>query len=188
MKVAAAGGVLALALATGATTYSLWSAPTDTAVGTIVAGNLELSPVGSTAWVETSADVAASPHTIEPATFLATPGDTFLISQKFSSLLEGENMLGKISTRWSAPQNLPTGVSASYILKAPGHPATVPAALGTSVNVPNLPVGTTEWTVEVTLSLAPGKADRFSDPAELAKLGTIVVDLDQVRTGTGFTS
>lgn len=188
LKVAAAGGVLTLALAAGASTYSLWNAPANTAVGSIVSGNLDLTKVDQTSWVETSPDVAAAGHSIDPALFLATPGDTFRISQKFSSKLEGENMLGKISTRWSAPASLPAGVTASYVLKAPGYAPTAPAALGTSVNVPNLPVGTTEWTIEVTLVLAKEKADRFADPAELAKLGTIVVDLDQVRTGTGFTS
>ena len=125
--------------------------------------------------------------TIDPAKFLATPGDTFRVTQSFTSTLEGENMLGKIAVRWAQPQPLPAGVTATYTLKAPALPAgSSPKALGQPVSIPELPVGTASWTVEVNLAFDGTKADRFSDPTELAKLGNIVVDLDQVRTGKGF--
>lgn len=190
IKVLVAGGIVVLGLTAGATTYSLWNDPATSAVGAIESGNLDLETTGATTWTETSTDVDAAPHPIDPAIFLATPGDTFKITQEFTTTLEGENMLGKISTSWSSPQDqdLPAGVSATYKLTSPGKPSTAPVALGTSTSVTNLPVGNAVWTVEVSLTFAATKADRFTDPVELAKLGTIVVDLDQVRTGTGFTS
>lgn len=188
VKVLVAGGIVALGLTAGATTYSLWNDPASSAIGAIESGNLDLVLSGATSWTETSSDVAAAPHTIDPATFLATPGDTFKVTRSFATTLEGENMLGKISTRWSSPQALPAGVTATYKLTSPGKPSTAPVPLGTPTSVTNLPVGNATWTVEVSLSFAATKADRFTDPAVLAKLGTIVVDLDQVRAGTGFTS
>lgn len=191
-KIAVATGVLALGLSTGAATYSLWSDPATTPGGTITAGNLQLVPNGKTIWTETSPDVPKTTYagkTIIPATFLATPGDTFSIKQSFTSTLEGDSMLGKIAVSWdaAAAKDLPAGVTATYVLKTSGtSSASVP--LGTKVLIPDLPVGTSTWTVEVNLAVDPLKVDRFTDPTELAKLGTIVVDLDQVRTGKGFTS
>ena len=106
---------------------------------------------------------------IDPAVFLATPGDAFSIKQSFTSTLEGENMLGKIAVRWDKAAALPSGVSATYTLKTPGTPG-VSAPLGTAVSIPDLPAGTVTWTVEVDLKIADSKADRFADPAELAEL------------------
>lgn len=187
-KFAWATGIVVLGVASGATTYALWSDPAAMAGGTINSGNLKLDKSGTTVWTETSPDNPATTNagkTIDPATFLATPGDTFSIKQSFTSTLEGENMLGKIAVRWAQPQPLPAGVSATYTLKTPGtSSASVP--LGTPVSIPDLPVGTSIWTVEVNLAFDGTKADRFGDTAELAKLGNIVVDLDQVRTGKGF--
>lgn len=188
-KLALAGGVIALGIASGATTYSLWSDPAAIAGGTITSGNLKLDPSGTTTWTETSPDVPRTTHAgtaIDPATFLATPGDTFRITQAFTSVLEGENMLGKIAVGWDQPQALPAGVSATYVLKAPGT-STAPRPLGTAVSVADLPAGTATWTVQIDLAFAASKTDRFTNPAELAKLGNIVVDLDEVRTGEGFT-
>ncbi|MFJ6417634.1 alternate-type signal peptide domain-containing protein [Paeniglutamicibacter sp. NPDC091659] len=187
-KFAWATGIVVLGVASGATTYSLWSDPAAIAAGSITAGNLQLDKSGTTVWTETSPDVPLTTNagkTIDPATFLATPGDTFSIKQSFISTFEGENMLGKVAVRWDKAAALPAGVSATYTLKTPGTPG-VSAPLGTPVSIPDLPVGTATWTVEVDLKIAGSKADRFGDPAELAKLGNIVVDLDQVRTGKGF--
>ena len=96
-------------------------------------------------------------------------------------------MLGKIAVRWAQPQPLPARglrhIHAESTCTS-GRQLSVP--LGTPVSIPDLPVGTAIWTVEVNLAFDGTKADRFSDPAELAKLGNIVVDLDQVRTGKGF--
>lgn len=191
-KIAVATGVLALGLSTGAATYSLWSDPATTPGGTITAGNLQLVPNGKTIWTETSPDVPKTTNagkTIDPAVFLATPGDTFNIKQSFTSTLEGENMLGKVAVRWDndAGAELPAGVSATYILKTAGA-STSEAPLGTAVSIPDHPVGTDTVSVEVNLVFDGTKADRFNDPAELAKLGNIVVDLDQARTGKGFNS
>lgn len=187
-KIAVATGVLALGLSTGAATYSLWSDPATTPGGTITAGNLQLAPNGKTIWTETSPDVPKTTNagkTIEPADFLATPGDTFNIKQSFTSTLAGENMLGKIAVRWDQAAALPPGVSATYILKT-ADASTTAVPLGTAVSIPDRPVGTDTVSVEVNLVFDGKKADRFTNPTELATLGTIVVDLDQVRTGKGF--
>ncbi|QXQ10596.1 hypothetical protein [Paeniglutamicibacter sp. Y32M11] len=183
------GGMLTLGIASAATTYSLWSEPATSNVGSIVSGNLDLAKQGATLWTETSPDdTTYTGQQIDPATFLAVPGDSFKITQAFSTVLEGENMLGKIGVRWTTPQALPSGVTATYKLIGPGNIATVAKPLGSVVAVSDLPVGAATWTVEVSLSFAASKADRFNDPADLSNLGTIVVDLDQIRTGTGFTS
>ncbi len=143
-KIAVAAGVLALGLSTGAATYSLWSDPATTPGGTITAGNLQLVPDGETIWTETSPDVPKTTHagkTIDPAVFLATPGDTFNIKQSFTATLEGENMLGKVAVRWdnAAGAELPAGVSATYIAEnrrrldlrgSPGHRRIDPRSSG----------------------------------------------------------
>jgi len=187
-KFAWATGIIVLGVASGATSYALWSDPAAMASGTINSGNLQLEKAGQTVWTETSPDVPRTTNAgtvINPATFLATPGDSFSIEQSFTSTLEGENMLGEIAVSWDQPRPLPADVSATYVLKTSGT-STTAVPLGTAVSVPDLPVGTATWTVEVDLKFAGSKADRFSNPAELAELGNIVVDLDQVRTGNGF--
>lgn len=189
-KLAWTGGILALGVAAGSTSYALWNADDSMASAKIVSGNLSLSPAGKTVWTETSPEKTTYRGTeIIPSEFLATPGDTFSITQSFTSTLEGENMLGKIGVNWSKPKQqaaLPEGVTATYTLKNASGFSTLSTELGEPTTVDNLPVGSNTWTVTVNLVLADSKADRFKDLAELAKLGTIVVDLDQVRTGTGF--
>lgn len=67
-KFAWAGGIVALGLATGATTYSLWSDPAIAPAGTITAGNLKLEKSGATVWTETSPDVPGPPTPARPST------------------------------------------------------------------------------------------------------------------------
>ncbi|WP_043500078.1 hypothetical protein [Georgenia sp. SUBG003] len=194
-RIAVTGAALVVAVGAGAATYSLWTADGEAPAGAIVSGDLDIALApDSFAWQETSADVVdqQSATTRESfARFVAMSGDSFTVSQRFTTTLEGENMLGLLSVGWGSQPRLPDGVTATYRVLDSDDDEVASAALGQPVEVADLPVGRDSWTVEVSLDLDDAKPDRYTtfsgtDPAELTDLGTIVVDLDQVRTGTGF--
>jgi alternate signal-mediated exported protein len=192
-KAVLAVAAIALAVAGAGTTYSLLNDAATQDGGTVTSGNLDLELVGSTTWEETSPDVAAAPHQINPAQFLATPGDTFLITQDFKTSLEGDNLLGEVTVTWSTPSSLPPGVSATYRITQSGTPVSLWAggtdpsdpgnpplvgdpALGTPVVLAHLDAPSEPatgqrvdaFTLHITLTFAPGKPDRVVTPAGLA--------------------
>ncbi|PFG40444.1 alternate signal-mediated exported protein [Georgenia soli] len=194
-RLAITGTALVVAVGAGAATYALWTADGDAPAGVITAGDLDIAlRPDSFTWQETSPDVAAqqSGTTRDSfAEFVAMSGDTFTVSQGFTTTLEGDNMLGVLSVSWGTQPQLPAGVSASYRVLDAADAEVASARLGQRVEVRDLPVGEESWTVEVDLTFAEDKPDRYTtfsgtDPVEITDLGTIVVDLDQVRTGTGF--
>lgn len=194
-RIAVAGAALVVAIGAGAATYSLWAGDSAGSAGVITAGDLDIAlrPDGF-AWEETSPDVGAPRSGTAPesfAAFVAMSGDSFTVSQEFTTTLEGDNLLGRLTVGWAAPPDLPAGVSATYRVLGAGNQVQAAARLGEPVEVRDLPVGTGTWTVEVDLDLAEDRPDRYTtfsgaDPVELSDLGDIVVSVEQVRTGTGF--
>ncbi|MBD8061598.1 alternate-type signal peptide domain-containing protein [Oceanitalea stevensii] len=184
-------GAALLAGATGAGgTVALWHAAADMPLGTITAGNLHIDTVGGTVWHETSVDVPGTPRRVDPDTFLARPGDSLLMSQQLSTELEGDNLRGRLTVGWEREPALPDGVTATYaVLDEAGDPLVSGVPLGEERLV-TLDDDGRVLTVEVALTLGRGTGDRVGADAaaQLTDLGTVVVDLEQVRTGEGFTS
>jgi alternate signal-mediated exported protein len=194
-RLAITGAALVVAIGAGAATSALWTADGDAPAGVITSGDLDIALTpDSFAWQETSPDVVARQSGTSRESFaelVAMSGDSFTVSQGFTTTLEGDNMLGLLSVGWGSQPQLPDGVSATYRVLDSDDDEVASAPLGQRVEVRDLPVGSDSWTVEVSLDLADEKPDRYTtfsgaDPVEITRLGTIVVDLDQVRTGTGF--
>lgn len=194
-----AGPLLTLAAALAAcaigagSTLALWSADGDMPLGTITSGTLGIELVGQTEWRETSPDVAAAPRPVDAATFLARPGDTLTASQQFSTRLRGDNLLGVLTVDWEHPPELAVGVSATYSVRDQDGAALVDGiALGDSTTVEALDTDDTGRTDLFTLDVdvVVEGADRVGPGTAppLADLGTIVVELDQLRNRDEATS
>lgn len=190
---AMAGAAAALVGATvgvGATQAS-WTDAAAASTGTITAGDLDISLAG--AETVTVLNSGSTPMTIDPDTYKVSRGDVVTFTQPMTTTLEGDNMSGTLSTKWSKASSLPKGVTGTYVLmNDDGTELSAPAEIGTPVQAKNIPndkqrpaklvvhldfsgVGD-EWSKDTSLSDTPSVAD----------IGTIEVDLDQVRTGTGF--
>ncbi|HLT83411.1 MAG TPA: alternate-type signal peptide domain-containing protein [Phototrophicaceae bacterium] len=190
----AAAALLAGAVGAGGT-VALWSSDGSSPMGVVTAGDLDIDLVGSPVWRETSADVTGTPRAIEPADFLARPGDTVTLAQDFRTELQGDNMLGRITVDWEQPPALAVGVSATYSVRDSADALVVEdVALGDAGTL--APLDTDDdgrsdtFTLEVTIAFDREMDDRFAADAaaQVADLGTVVIDLDQVRAGEGFTS
>ena len=100
-----AGGLLLL----GGTTYALWTDSALQAGGTISNGNLDVEPLGTTTYWDTSADrsdttAAATPVTKVKAhaitnigTYQIVPGDTLEANYGFVVALSGDNMVASVN-------------------------------------------------------------------------------------------
>ena len=188
-KVLLAVATVLVATLAGIGTNAAWRKPAGAPLGTVTAGTLDITAVGPTRWTETSPDVSAAPHDIDPASFLATAGDRFQVSQDFTTALEGENLRARLRVSWGGAVSLPAGVSATYVVNRAGSQVTGTTPVGAAAEVGDLGPGTQTWTVLITVSFASNRADRdLSAPVELSSLGEVLVDLDQVRQGTGFGS
>lgn len=190
---AMAGAAAALVGATvgvGATQAS-WTDAATASTGTITAGDLDISLVGTeTVTVQRS---GSTPTTIDPDTYKASNGDVVTFTQPMTTTLDGDNMSGTLSTKWSKASSLPKGVSGVYLLVNDNDTAlSDPAEIGTPVqvrNVPNKDQRPAKLVVRLDFSEADdqwSKDTSLSDAPSVADIGTIEVNLDQVRTGTGF--
>lgn len=162
-------------------------------MGTLTSGDLDISLNGAER-VQAKSSPTATPTTVNPATYLAAPGSVVTFSQPMTTTLEGDNMSGVLSTSWRSAASLPDGVSASYHLEnADGSNMTAETPVGQPVTVDNLPNEKARpATIVVTLDFASAghtwAADTsLTEPAPVADFGQIDIDLDQVRTGAGFT-
>ncbi len=189
LPIIAGAALLAGTIGAGGT-VALWHTAADLPLGTITAGNLDIDTVGATVWHETSPDVPGTPRRVDPSTFLARPGDSLLVSQRLTTELEGDNVRGRLTVGWEREPALPEGVTATYsVLDAAGGQLVAGVPLGEERLVALDDDGRV-LTVEVALTLGEAARDRVGSgaPSQLADLGTVVVDLEQVRTGEGFTS
>ncbi|MFC8191367.1 hypothetical protein ACFUMH_06840 [Cellulomonas sp. NPDC057328] len=196
---------LTVAGATAGITYALWGTDASSAVAVVRTGDLDLEPVGGLVVRETSADVTpthavAMRSDMTTVNHLATPGDSFVLQQQFRTRLEGDNVRARLNVRWQAPPSLVPagGVSATYVVTAPDGVSSAPVALGTAVTVPAdggsiTPAdvrawGTAPWVLTLTLRYT-GTSAVVVPPSGVATapmtgLGTVVLELAQVRDGT----
>src|SRR5699024_8642192 len=146
---------------------------------------------GNAVWTETSSDVAAAPHVIDPATFLVRQGDTFTVDYDFSITLDGDNMRGAIGVTWPEAPTLPAGVTATYEVRdSDGDPVGTPETLGQDAVAGAVNAADsfdTDYTLHVELDTA-GLPDRFGQASavQTVDLGEFSVSLEQIRTGGGF--
>src|SRR5690625_1836395 len=96
---AASGLLTGLLLAGG--TLTLWTADTAGAVGTVVSGDLRIDLSGPPRWDETSTYVEAPQQDLDPAAFLARPGDTVELTQASDVAPPGANVPAGTSGRWA---------------------------------------------------------------------------------------
>ena len=100
----------------------------------------------------------------ETADHLATPGDSFTLTQQFQTVLDGDNLAARVTARWDDPPVLdPAGqVTATYVVTTPDGVVSAPVPLGTTVTVPPAPDNLTPeevalwagapWSLTVTLA------------------------------------
>lgn len=186
--------VLVAAMAVGGGTAAVWTTVSQTPETIFTAGNLDIA-AGERTWKETSADVANVGVPIDPATFLIRQGDTVTMSQPFTTALQGDNMIGKISVDWTDASSIPNGVSATYDIRDAsgqavggtrnlGEPLTLDTA--DELLVTDDEGRDDDFTVTVSLDFSE-LSDRFSaeSTTQLTDLGKFTIQLDQVRTGGG---
>lgn len=184
-------------------TLALLGTQAEVSLPVVRTGDLGIVLVGTPAWTETSPDVTA--HTVTApdhvtAAHLATAGDTFEVRQRFRTVLTGDNLEARLSVRWGTPPSLaPAGdVVATYVVTRPDGVSTAATPVGTEVTVPGSGAvltssqvaawGTIPWTVTVTLRYTGDSAvvvppSGVAD-APVTSLGSVVVELDQVRGST----
>lgn len=183
LPVIAAAALIAGAGVSG-TTLAMWSADSATAASVITSGNLEaqvLAPV----WRETSADVEAAPHVIDPNTFLARQGDTLTASYDFPVTAEGDNLQVTSRVHWNQAPELPAGVTGSYEIQDLNGTAiggSKPIGDASAAQPVNISAGNAGVRVVFTLDLG-SLSDRVgSASAEQAlNLGDFAVEFAQVR-------
>jgi alternate signal-mediated exported protein len=164
-------------------TQALWRDGGAGGLGSLAAGDLDVALAGSPAWADVSPGAPA--HAVDPARFLAMPGDVLTMTQPVATVLDGENIAGRLTVSWEDDGGVPAGVDATYrVLGADGRPATAATALGESVDVA-VPAGERTWQVVVELALADVPVTYAAGPvpgapAPLAEL-ELDVDLVQVR-------
>ncbi|QCB92926.1 hypothetical protein [Cellulomonas shaoxiangyii] len=196
---AASALVLVAALA-GGLTHALWSTDAVASVAVIRSGNLDLELVGPPRWVEGSPDLA-SPHAIalradgRTADHLATPGDTFTVTQQFRTTLEGDNIRARVTVGWQGPTSFPAGVTGTYRVTPPTGAPSAAVPLGSPVTVPggtaSIAQGVGTWTVTVTVAWTAAsdvvvRPSAVSASPTAGAEGTMLIDLRQVRDGDGF--
>ncbi|PWD50940.1 hypothetical protein C8046_10030 [Serinibacter arcticus] len=195
VRPAVAGVTLLVGLGVGGSgTFALWGdAPGAVAAGTIRTGDLDVSLVGTPVWSLTATDVAGTPTTIDPSTFLVRPGDSFTITQGATALIRGDNLNATFAVTFPGV-SLPAGATASYTVldggttlgsAAVGSPVTIAPLVGSNAGV------TRNLTVRTTLTFPTSIADQVRTPGNAAagaavNLGALTVTLQQVRTGEGF--
>jgi alternate signal-mediated exported protein len=193
-----------IAALVGGSTYALWHRTATVPSGVVTTGDLQITLDGPSTWTETSKDVSPQ-HTVasnnSTADHLATPGDSFTLTQSFKPNLVGDNLAARLTVDWSTPPVLlPTGqVTAEYVVTNPLGVTTTPAPLGTAVTLPGASTNFTPadvaawagrpWTLTVTLTyigpplvVAPGGVAT----APVTDLGAVTLDLQQVRDGQAF--
>lgn len=184
----------AIVLGLGAGSLASWVAtgvpPSATALvfGTLDLRDDEILPgVEGPVWFDAS--VPGSPRQIDPATFLAGPGDTVRMGRMFTLDAEGDNLDYELRVEWLDAPDLPAGVTASFSLtENPKDPprSTVHAdhvALGTPVTIPAAGEGDRTFLLDVDLRFADDRADRSLDDVSLTDIGRVAVVAEQVREG-----
>lgn len=186
-----AAAALAAGAAAGGGTLALWNGGDPVPAATIVAGDLA-AEAGAVTWTETSPDVSAAPHTVDPEDFLVRRGDTFTADYDFTIALDGDNMRAAIDVSWNDSPDLPAGATGSFsLLDGSGAVLASGLTIGDDqevvADIDPSPTMETDYTLRFELDFG-GIDDRFgaASAAQVADLGEIAVSLRQIRTGGGF--
>lgn len=198
---AVVAAVAVVALAGVGTTLALWK-DTDSRPGAVLTnGNLDLVDQAAITWVETTPGVA-SPRSGTGLTgstgvtsFAGAPGDTIEVRYRVRSLLVGDNISAVMRASLNGPAPAGVTVDGYRILSTTGTqlaPASGYQALGSTTPVGALTVASdTELLVAVKVTYTGAltyTADvTGSTPTTPVTFG-LRFALEQVRTGTGFTS
>lgn len=201
-----AAAAVVVAAATAGFTYSLLGEEAAAAMPLVRSGDLDIALVGPARWTETSPGLGST-HAFgmqqdqTTAQHLATPGDSFTLHQRFRAVLRGDRVAARVTVRWAtAPDLAPVGgVTATYVVTMPDGTSSAPVPVGSPVTVPGGTGNITSddvaawagapWSVTVSLVYTGASAVVVAPSAvgDLATdLGTVVVELAQVRTGEGF--
>lgn len=186
--------LVGVGLGTGGT-FALWNDGTSSAQGSIIrTGDLELALVGTPQWQETSTDVAGTPRSIDPATFLVRPGDTVRVTQQATAKVQGDNLNATFQVNLSGA-SLPTGVTATATI-LDGATVLGSGPAGSPVTISQPVVGndagvTRNVTVRIDVAVAASVPDLVRAPGTANdvpafSLGTLGISLTQVRAGGGF--
>ena len=92
----AIAGIAGIALLAGGTTFALWNDGVNVDGGIITAGNLDVATVGTTQWVDTSANRTDAGHTIDLNDFKIVPGDTIQGTFGIAAALQGDNLVANL--------------------------------------------------------------------------------------------
>ena len=92
----AIAGIAGIALLAGGTTFALWNDDANANGGIITAGNLEVATVGTTQWVDTSADRTNAGHSINLSAYKIVPGDTIKGTFGIAAALQGDNLVANL--------------------------------------------------------------------------------------------
>lgn len=195
-------GAAGAALLIGGGTFALWSQTATQAGGTITAGNLEIAAVaGGATWADVSPDRAAGEVPIaDIATHRIVPGDVVEGKFGFSAALAGENlvatMTGAVDTATGALVTTTPGLTIAVTFEtAAGAPlGTGGTANFTSLTnpapggLPTLPATLVPATANI-IAVVTATFDETVSARDLvnatAALGTVSVELEQIRTGVG---
>ncbi|WP_162621768.1 hypothetical protein [Microbacterium suaedae] len=199
-----AAAAAAAALVAGAATWALWSASDAFAGGSISAGDMSFT-VGTATWEQATPGVTnPASGTLEetPTDFLTMPGDEIEIRIPVTTTLVGDNLNVGFGVTFADPAAGSGDIAATfYVEDADGMqvaPATGSVALGELASPDGL-VGsdagaTDEWTLVVTVEVLgdydwvdPTAADPAADVQDEWTVGGLVVQLNQVRSGPGYT-
>lgn len=194
LPVLVGAGLLTGLLLTGGT-FAFWNDDDEGALGQITAGNLDIQLVGETVWNETSGDVEVPQRDLDPMQFLVRPGDSVRITQNFTTTLQGENMLAVLGINWADDgADLHDDVTATYVVLDNDGGESGTALVGQPVELPAIAADndgrTDQFTLQIDLTFADTEgSDRFGseDTPVVADLGTVVIGLEQVREGEGYT-
>jgi len=170
-KGAIAGGAGIILLMGGAGTFALWNDSATVDGGEIQSGTLTLTANGAGQWRDASPDVNSGvPVNINPATFLTVPGDVLTYTQSVTVGATGTNLLAEFDYEYTAPVDLPDGITASVAVTRGVTTITGP------VTVANNDVFTVVLTLEFDVD-TPGLVSQ----AETVDLDAFDVTVTQVR-------
>lgn len=196
----AGAAAVAVAALSGGLTYATWGAGTSAAGAAVLGGALDVGLVGTAVWTGDVGDGSAVPLPLRvdgtTVDHLASAGDVLTYRQDVRVTLAGGNLAARVLVRWDQLPDLTAapGAVATYVVTTPDGARTSPVVVGEAADLPVVLDSATVaawpsdvWTVTVTLAL-PGDDALVVAPDQAAteprvSLGTLALELEQVRTG-----
>ncbi|SIS21943.1 alternate-type signal peptide domain-containing protein [Williamsia sterculiae] len=172
-KGALAAGAAVVVLLGGAGSYALWSDSGASTPGNLSTGQLKLTAQGAAAWKDVSADGIIGGTTINPATDLLVPKDTWEYTTTYNALATGKNMKAQVTVNPGTAGTLPEGVTVTPTATVDGASATT----GTAVTI--TPGAARTVVVKVTVAFADVTGQTSQNAA--VNVSNLSVSLNQVR-------